>query len=62
MEEEFLKAQGQRISEGSQAGYPMRNIGNIAVFGDVDSNSDGSISPEEFSAHRMQHRQQRMQQ
>ncbi|HID46834.1 MAG TPA: hypothetical protein EYP34_13920 [Chromatiaceae bacterium] len=57
-EDEFLQAQSKRISERSQAGYPMRNIGNIAVFGEIDSNKDGIISAEEFSAHQIQHRQQ----
>ena len=61
-EDEFLKAQSNRISERSQAGYPMRNIGNMAVFGDIDANRDGFISPDEFSAHQAQHRRQMMRQ
>jgi len=54
-EEEFLKAQGQRIAERSRAGYPMRNIGNIAVFADIDTNKDGAITPEEFAVHQRHH-------
>jgi len=55
-EDEFLEAQAKRISERSQSGYPMRNIGNIAVFADIDTNHDNAITPDEFSAHQLQHR------
>ena len=53
--EEFLEAQGKRISERSKAGYPMRNIGNIPVFEDIDSNADAVITEDEVTAHQSRH-------
>jgi hypothetical protein len=33
----------------------MRNAGNAPSFESIDTNSDGSISPEEFQTQQMKH-------
>jgi hypothetical protein len=42
-------------------GYRMKNLGNAPSFADIDTNGDKEISPEEFTAHQIQRRQQRAQ-
>jgi Ca2+-binding EF-hand superfamily protein len=37
-----------------QGARPGKNAGNMPAFADIDTNKDGSISPEEFSAHQNQ--------
>ncbi len=54
-EQELIEARSMRISNRIQQGYQMRNTGNITVFQDIDTNFDGKISPEEFSAQQKQH-------
>jgi glycine/D-amino acid oxidase-like deaminating enzyme len=38
----------------------MRNLANAPTFGAIDSNSDGRVDPQEFTAAQAQHRQQGM--
>ena len=61
LETEFSEARSKRISERTQQGYQMRNIGNAPSFADIDTNDDGEINSDEFAAHQAQRRQQRAQ-
>jgi Ca2+-binding EF-hand superfamily protein len=61
LEKEFSEARSIRISERTQQGYQMRNIGNAPSFADIDTNGDGEIGSGEFTAHQSQRRQQRAQ-
>jgi hypothetical protein len=33
----------------------MKNLANAPSFDDIDTNDDGSVSPDEFSAHQAEH-------
>ncbi len=59
VENEFYQARNQRIAERVKQGYQMINLGNAPSFADIDTNRNGKISAEEFTAHLIQHRQQR---
>ncbi|MDH3872125.1 MAG: EF-hand domain-containing protein [Gammaproteobacteria bacterium] len=61
LEKEFSETRTRRISERTQQGYQMRNIGNAPSFADIDTNGDGEIGSGEFAAHQSQRRQQRAQ-
>ncbi len=61
LEKEFSEARTRRISERTQQGYRMKNIGNAPAFADLDTNGDGEIGSGEFAAHQTQRRQQRAQ-
>jgi len=39
-------------------GYRMRNAANAPTFESIDTDADGKITPEEFSAHQAMMRQQ----
>ena len=60
-EEEFIQARNKRIEERAKLGYPMRNLSMMPNFELIDTNNDGRISQQEFTAHQME-RQQQMQQ
>ncbi len=51
LEDEFYEARGKRISERLKQGYQMRNLGKAPGYADIDTNSDGEVSPEEFAVH-----------
>jgi Ca2+-binding EF-hand superfamily protein len=54
-EQELIKARSMRISNRIQQGYKMKNTANIVPLQKIDTNSDGKISPQEFSAQQKQH-------
>ena len=58
LEQEFYEARGNRINERAQQGYQMKNLAGAPSFTDIDTNRDGGISAEEFTAHQSLHRQQ----
>ena len=45
---EFDAARGERRSQRSAQGYPMRGAANAPSFSDLDANGDASISPDEM--------------
>ncbi len=55
-QEEMNTFRNARISERAQAGYPMRNVSNMKLFGDMDINHDEMIDADEFSQHQMNQR------
>lgn len=58
-EQELIEGRSMRISQRIQQGYRMKNTQNIQPFKEVDSDSDGQISRDEFNHHQMLHQQQR---
>jgi Ca2+-binding EF-hand superfamily protein len=54
LEDEFYEARGKRISERLKQGYQMRNLSNAPTYADIDTDSDGEVSPEEFAVHQSQ--------
>lgn len=58
-EQELIEARSMRISKRILQGYQMRNTANITVFEEIDKNSDGKISAEEFSEQQKQHQLER---
>ncbi len=59
--DEFNQAHAQRISERAQQGYPMRGLSNMLQFPDMDGDGNGQVTPEEFTAAQVRHRQTMMQ-
>lgn len=57
VEEEFTEARGQRIATRAKQGYMMRGLSNARPFSDIDADSDGKVTPDEFRAAQMAHRQ-----
>jgi len=53
--DELAAMRSARLTERAEAGYPMRNAGNMPSFEQLDLNGDGGISGEEFGAHIGQH-------
>lgn len=51
------EAHEKRMEEKASEGRMMKNIGNQPSFSEIDTNKDGNISKEEFSAHQMKQRQ-----
>ncbi len=58
-EEEFYTTRGKRMAARAEEGRPMRNAANAPQFSDIDTNGDGSLSPEEVMAGQQSHMQQR---
>ena len=58
-EAEFDEARTARISQRAQAGYQMRGLAKAPTFADIDTNHDGSLSPEGFATQLNRHRQQK---
>lgn len=50
VQEEFEKAQAERMKAKADEGRMMRNAANAPKFSDFDANSDGKVTSEEFSA------------
>lgn len=61
LEDEFIEARGERISERAKQGYQMRGLSNMLQFSAIDHDGDGKITPDEFSAGLALHRQQKLQ-
>ena len=58
--DEHAQLRSERHAVRAQQGYPMRHAGSAPSFEQMDSDSNGAISPEElaeFQALRMQQRQ-----
>ena len=58
--DEFYRARGERFTSRMQQGYQARGMATAPTFEDVDSDGNGKVTPEEFSAHQAEHRKQRM--
>ena len=58
-EQEFYAAHGKRMATRAEEGRPMRNAASAPLFSDIDSNGDGSLSPEELMAGQQRPMQQR---
>lgn len=54
-EQEYVDGRNRRIAERAAAGYPMRGLGQTVDFSAVDSDGNGSLSPEEFAAQQAGH-------
>lgn len=54
--EEFSAAREARIEERIREERRLRNQNDAPAFGDIDSNGDGLLSPEEFLRHQEQNR------
>jgi hypothetical protein len=61
VEKEFNEARSKRRSERAKLGYPMKHMDNAPSFKEIDKNSDGAISKDEFTAHQRDHFRYRMQ-
>lgn len=58
-EQEFIDARSQRITERATEGRAMRGLSEAGDFKDIDTNSDGSLNPEEFGTYLGRHGQNR---
>ncbi|MCU7943082.1 MAG: EF-hand domain-containing protein [Candidatus Thiodiazotropha sp. (ex Cardiolucina cf. quadrata)] len=58
--DEFEQARAKRISERASRGYLMRNLANAPTFASIDRDSNGEVTPDEFRAAQITHRQQRI--
>jgi Ca2+-binding EF-hand superfamily protein len=47
--EEFIEARTKRIEQRAKEGYMMRGLSNMMEFEDIDKDSDGKITPDEFA-------------
>lgn len=61
-EREFYDVRSERMEARAREGRPMRGAAGAPPFSAIDSDSDGKVSPDEFSRHQAQHRRQMMQQ
>jgi Ca2+-binding EF-hand superfamily protein len=57
-EQEFYTVRSKRMAARAAEGAPMRNAANAPPFTEIDSNGDGSLSPEELLAGQQKHMQQ----
>jgi Ca2+-binding EF-hand superfamily protein len=55
--EEHAKVRGARMSYRAKKGYPMRNAGNAPSFEQIDTDGNGSVSPEEMNRWQQTRRQ-----
>ena len=51
VQEEFYKAQADRMTKKANEGRKMKNAGNAPTFESIDSNGDKVLTPAEFEAH-----------
>ena len=58
-EQEFIDARSKRIAERASEGRAMRGLSQAADFKEIDTNSDGGLSREEFDANQSRHFQNR---
>jgi Ca2+-binding EF-hand superfamily protein len=58
-QDEFEQARAKRIRERVSQGYMMRNLANAPTFTSIDSDGNGLVTPNEFMAAQIAHRQQR---
>jgi Ca2+-binding EF-hand superfamily protein len=56
-EQEFIDARTKRIAERMQEGRMMRGLTTPHTFTDMDTDANGSLTPEEFAAETQRHRQ-----
>ena len=54
-EPEFNEAHAGRFSEMAAEGHKMKHAADAPGFSGIDSNDDGEISNDEFSAHQLEH-------
>jgi len=52
------QANRARRAGGGEQGYRMKNLGSMPSFGDIDTDGNGVISPDEFAGHQLRHRSQ----
>ena len=55
IETEFNEAHAKRFSEMAADGHKMKNVKDAPGFSGIDSDDDGEINKEEFSAHQAEH-------
>ena len=56
--EEHAQLRAQRRAARAQQGYPMRNAASAPNYEQIDTDGNGTVSPEEFAAHRARRAQQ----
>ena len=56
-EQEFRDARTARIAKRVREGRMMRGLVNAPIFSDLDTDGDGSLTPDEFAAAEQSHRQ-----
>jgi len=49
-EKEYYDARNKRIADRAKEGRQMKGLANMAFFADIDNNTDGRVSQEEFTA------------
>ena len=59
VEDEFNEVHAAKMAEMAAQGRHMKHAGAAPGFSGIDSNGDGEISKEEFSAHKAQHHKDR---
>jgi hypothetical protein len=60
-EDEFIEARTRRIETRAKEGRMMRGLSNMLQFQDLDQDSDGKVTQEEFERGVMAHMRQRTQ-
>jgi Ca2+-binding EF-hand superfamily protein len=57
-EQEFYSVRAKRMAARAAEGRALKNAANAPQFAEIDSNGDGSLSPEELLAGQQKHMQQ----
>jgi Ca2+-binding EF-hand superfamily protein len=57
-EQEFYSVRAERMAARAAEGRALKNAANAPQFSEIDTNGDGSLSPEELAAGQQKHMQQ----
>lgn len=52
----WIKLEIERMEQKASQGKMLRNSGNKTKFSEIDTNSDGKVSKEEFTSNQMRKR------
>lgn len=58
-ESEFNQTRGERMATKAAEGRPMWGAASAPAFKDIDTNGDGSLTPDELTAGQQSHMRQR---
>ena len=58
-EAEFDEARAARMKQRAEEGRMMRGMADGCTFAEIDTNHDGSVTPEEFAVHQAAQRQRK---